>query len=170
MRGRAGWPGWLFLNANLADRCGAALGGVGRRWVGGWASGGAVRNVYSVAGLNRFVLLTDFRTHTRLKNGQKLKTNSPSFSFIHWLALYWKKVFVRWKWQRRPKGLTGRGGGGRVLRRGDVKRTDGGFVQPLISDGGDPMDRRDAQNGRRGAVRRGGLVARLSPGGNDSGL
>lgn len=48
----------------------------------------------TVAGWNRFVLLTDFRTHTRLKNGQKLKTNSPSFSFIHWLALYWKKVFV----------------------------------------------------------------------------
>lgn len=88
----------------------------------------AVRNVYSVAGLNRFVLLTDFRTHTRLKNGQKLKTNSPSFSFIHWLALYWKKVFVRWKWQRRPKGLKeGKGFGGwmYVTKRGDVKRTNG---------------------------------------------
>lgn len=44
--------------------------------------------------LNRFVLLTDFRTHTHLNNGQKPKTNSPSFSFIHWIALYWKKVFV----------------------------------------------------------------------------
>lgn len=48
----------------------------------------------------RFVLLTDFRTHTHLNNGQKLKTNSPSFSFIHWIALYWKKVFVWDGWER----------------------------------------------------------------------
>lgn len=46
----------------------------------------------------RFVLLTDFRTYTHLNNGQKLKTNSPSFSFIHWIALYWKKVFVCVGW------------------------------------------------------------------------
>lgn len=62
------------------------------------SGGRGVRNVYSVAGLNRFVLLTDFRTHSRLKNGQKLKTNSPSFSFIHWARVVLEKGFVRWKW------------------------------------------------------------------------
>lgn len=57
--------------------------------------------VWNPTGLNRFVLLTDFRTHTHLNNGQKLKTNSPSFSFIHWIALYWKKVFVWREWAGR---------------------------------------------------------------------
>lgn len=65
----------------------------------------------------RFVLLTDFRTHTHtrthLNNGQKLKTNSPSFSFIHWaLGLYWKKVFVC----RRGDGRGGEGGSERRSR------------------------------------------------------
>lgn len=55
---------------------------------------------------NRFVLLTDFRTHTHthvytlshihthLNNRQKLKTNSPSFSFIHWLLRCIGKRFL----------------------------------------------------------------------------
>lgn len=58
---------------------------------------GVYNNIQGAAkagGLNRFVLQTDFRTHTHLNNRQKLKTNSPSFSFIHWLALCWKRFFV----------------------------------------------------------------------------